>query len=106
MAASKTPVRTPVLLFPLHGSGDVQQMTQEQFEAKVRQHRLNVRKHWKHEGVRSVIAFLELTTARLTGDAITAGATAHDQGRASGALEQLTMIRAILTGQEADQEEV
>jgi hypothetical protein len=76
-------------------------MTHEEFEAKVREHRLNVRKHWKHPGVQSLITFLELTTARLTGDAITAGATVHDQGRASGASEQLTMIRAIVTGEEA-----
>jgi hypothetical protein len=99
--ATRKPNRIPILLFPLHGSGDVQDMTHEEFEAAVRAARLNVRKHWKHPGVQSLITFLELTTTRLTADAITAGATVHDQGRASGASEQLTMIRAIVTGQEA-----
>lgn len=101
-----TTERVPVILFPLHGCRDVQDMTHEEQEQLMRKHRLNLRKHWNHDGVKSAITILELTTMRLVAEAITAGATPHDAGRAAGASEQLVMLRAILTGTEKAEDEV
>lgn len=90
----------PVILFPLHGSTDVQLMTAEQHEKRMRECRLSLRKHWSHEGVRSLVTMIELTTARLTAEAIAPESTPHDAGRASGVNEMLNVIRTIITGQE------
>lgn len=99
----------PVILFPLHGCRDVQEMTHEEYEQTMRKHRVNLRKHWKHDGVKSMIAILELTTMRLMSEAMSANTT-EDQicslRRASGASEQLVMLRTILTGQEQDSDPV
>lgn len=107
MAKTKTPATrqrsgTPVILFPLHGSEDVQEMTQAEYEAALRKHRLMLRKHWNHDGVKSIVALLELTTARLLHEAIAPDSTMDDVRRAGGASEQLAMLRTILVGQEQD----
>lgn len=93
----------PVILFPLHGSTDVQLMTAEQHEKRMRECRLALRKHWTHEGVKALVTLVELTAARLTAEAIAPDSTMDDVRRAGGVNEMLNSIRIIIT---AEQEQV
>lgn len=90
----------PVLLYPLHGCENVQDLTPQERVAKLRAHRLMLRKHWNHPGVTALVGILELSTHAMTQEALLRGATEFDRGQAGAGLRMLSSLRAIVTGEE------
>lgn len=101
-AGDKSP---PVIMFPLHGCGNVQTLTEAQAAKLLRKYRTDLRRHWTNPGVQALVSILEITTARLTAGAIQPGAGVHESGQAYGASHQLSMVRSIVTGVEEEASE-
>lgn len=56
-------------------------MTETEIKAMERRQQALIQKHWKHEGVKAVVALIETECAILQGRACQPGATAHDAGQ-------------------------
>lgn len=90
----------PVLLYPLHGCDNVQDLTQEQRVAKLREARQLLRKHWKHPGVQALVNILEFSAHAMTQEALLRNATKFDRGQAGAGLRMISSLRTIITGEE------
>jgi hypothetical protein len=92
--------QVPVILFPLGGCKAEGELTKEQLKVKMGELRERVRKHWQDDGVQAVVALLEMRAARLQGDGLRPGATAHDAGQGYEAGQCVMFLRMIYNSEE------
>lgn len=96
---SNTP---PIILFPLNGTTSEIELTRAQAREKMRQTRQTLRQYWESDGVKAVVTLLEISASAMLRDAISPGATLHDQGQAYGASRCVELLRAVMTSEETE----
>jgi len=102
---TKKPKPPPIIVFPLFGQKGDKGLTSEQLVAEKKAQRALIRRHGANPGVRAMFNMVERVAARLQRDGTSPGATAHDAGQAYGAGYVAQILRAVLEGSEAEEED-
>jgi hypothetical protein len=100
MNAEDTSAEVPVILFPMGGCKPEGELTKAQAKVHTAALREMVRKHWNDDGVKAVVALLEMRAARLQGQGLMPGATAHDAGQGYEAGQCVAFLRMIFNSEE------
>lgn len=95
----------PIIVFPLFRQKSDKGLTAEQLEAEKRKQRELIRRHASNPGLRAMFNMVERLAARLQASAIDSSATPHTAGTATGAGYIYNVLRTVLEGTEAEDEE-